>query len=479
MTDAQRALIAPFVSEMEGPVFAIAGLPEEVIAVVFAYVSRRPHGFRENLAELLATGEITQAPTGHNWLAPSAKAAAFHERWVVGYGHSSVAEHAVVHLGVEGISRLASAQLELSNPYLSFTEYSQRYQQPKAGAFAMPVELADHPRWKERFSTLQNRLYQSYEALLDKLVTARASQEPAKPDEREAQYQRRLRRASFEDARYVLSLAVRTSLGMTTNARALGEALRCLAASPYGEVRQLAEALREQASKVTPTLLRHVEPSVFERDWYDHQPPAVFDSSGELALIDYTGAGSAAAETTAVSQLIGQALPFAADASPAERLQQLERYLQLLGPFDALPAAFTSIRYRFRFSLSEAAFHQLLRHGRRMLLVAGAPTTAGTPVIPPAVSAAGGEQLLIDATEAAKELFDELVQDVPQAAAYTVTNAHRRQVICEIDLAELYHFLNLRSTAEAQWEIRALAGAMQRAVARVHPHLIGFAVRRA
>lgn len=479
MTDAQRALIAPFVSEMEGPVFAITGLPEEVIAVVFAYVSRRPHGFRENLAELLATGEITQAPTDHSWRAATAKAAAFHERWVVGYGHSSVAEHATVHLGVEGISRLASAQLEMSNPYLSFTEYSQRYQQPKAGAFVLPPELAEHPEWKERFSTLQNHLYQTYEALLDKLVAARASQEPRAPDEGEAQYQRRLRRASFEDARYALSLAVRTSLGMTTNARALGEALRCLAASPYGEVRQLAEALREQASTVTPTLLRHVEPTAFERDWYGRQPTVVSDSSDELALIDYTGAGSAAPETVAVSQLIGEALPFAADASPAERLQQLENYLQLLGPFDALPAAFTCIRYRFHFSLSEAAFHQLLRHGRRMLLVAGAPTASGAPVIPPAVSAAGGEPLLIAATEAAEKQFNELVQFVPQAAGYTVTNAHRRQVTCEIDLAELYHFLNLRSTAEAQWEIRALAGAMQRAVARVHPHLVRFAVRRA
>ena len=34
------------------------------------------------------------------------KSADFHEKWVVGYGHSSVAEHAVLHIALENVSRL-------------------------------------------------------------------------------------------------------------------------------------------------------------------------------------------------------------------------------------------------------------------------------------------------------------------------------------------------------------------------------------
>ncbi|MCH8801392.1 MAG: FAD-dependent thymidylate synthase, partial [Chloroflexi bacterium] len=70
-------------------------LSEEQIAVAFAMTSRRPEAFDE-IAEQVS----------------KEKAADFHERWVLGYGHASVAEHAVVHLAVENVSRLAIDTLE-------------------------------------------------------------------------------------------------------------------------------------------------------------------------------------------------------------------------------------------------------------------------------------------------------------------------------------------------------------------------------
>jgi thymidylate synthase ThyX len=65
-------------------------LSPEVIAVAFAKTSRSPESFREIAAGL--TDE---------------KSAEFHDKWVVGYGHASVAEHAVLHLALENVSRLA------------------------------------------------------------------------------------------------------------------------------------------------------------------------------------------------------------------------------------------------------------------------------------------------------------------------------------------------------------------------------------
>ena len=61
-------------------------LSPETIAVTFAKTSRSGESFREIALEL--TDE---------------KSAKFHERWVVGYGHASVAEHAVLHLAVENV----------------------------------------------------------------------------------------------------------------------------------------------------------------------------------------------------------------------------------------------------------------------------------------------------------------------------------------------------------------------------------------
>ena len=92
-------------------------ITEEELAVVFAMTSRRPEPF----------DQIRDIVTAE-------KAAAFHERWVLGYGHASVAEHAVLHMAVENVSRLACDTLE-DNRLASYTEKSSRYQVLDQGAY--------------------------------------------------------------------------------------------------------------------------------------------------------------------------------------------------------------------------------------------------------------------------------------------------------------------------------------------------------
>ena len=102
-------------------------LPPETIAVTFAKTSRSPESFREIAAELT-----------------EASSAEFNEKWVVGYGHSSLAEHAVLHIALETISRLAVETLE-SNRLASYTEKSTRYQKWNPDQFFMPREFGDSP----------------------------------------------------------------------------------------------------------------------------------------------------------------------------------------------------------------------------------------------------------------------------------------------------------------------------------------------
>ena len=82
-------------------------LTPEQAAVTFAMTSRSPKEFDVVAQEVSET-----------------RAADFHEKWVVGYGHSSVAEHAVLRLAIEGISRLACDAVE-ENRLASYTEKSQ------------------------------------------------------------------------------------------------------------------------------------------------------------------------------------------------------------------------------------------------------------------------------------------------------------------------------------------------------------------
>src|SRR5512140_161519 len=128
LDEAARARIAPYVSSLTDDVFALSGLPEEVIAVLFAYYSRSRDDLRTNLARLLADQEIEIAEGAARPALSLAteKARAFHEKWVVGYGHASVAEHAVIHLAIENVSIVASKVIE-DLRLGAFTEKSTRY----------------------------------------------------------------------------------------------------------------------------------------------------------------------------------------------------------------------------------------------------------------------------------------------------------------------------------------------------------------
>ena len=102
-------------------------LSPETIAVAFAKTSRAPESFREIAAEL-----------------SDEQSAKFHEKWVVGYGHASVAEHAVLHFAFENVSRIAIETIE-SSRLASYTEKSTRYQKWGQADFTIPPELDGHP----------------------------------------------------------------------------------------------------------------------------------------------------------------------------------------------------------------------------------------------------------------------------------------------------------------------------------------------
>src|SRR5574342_1334225 len=111
-------------------------LSPEIIAVAFAKTSRSPESFRDIAAGL-----------------SDEKSAQFHDKWVGGYGHASVAEHAVLHLAFETVSRLAIEAIE-SNRLASYTETSTRYQKWGPDDFTIPPELDDHPLRSEFVDTI-------------------------------------------------------------------------------------------------------------------------------------------------------------------------------------------------------------------------------------------------------------------------------------------------------------------------------------
>jgi thymidylate synthase ThyX len=215
-------------------------LSPETIAVAFAKTSRSPESFRE-----IADGLSDKS---------SAK---FHEKWVVGYGHASVAEHAVLHVAIENVSRIAMEAIE-SNRLASYTEKSTRYQKWGPDDFTVPPELEGHPLHDEYVDTVRF-LFATYAASIDparETVARRVSRRDGESDEA---WDRRVRSQYVDSCRFLLPAGALANAGMTANARVLENAVRKFLSHPLAEVREIGEKVKEMAKGEVPTLVKYAE----------------------------------------------------------------------------------------------------------------------------------------------------------------------------------------------------------------------------
>lgn len=441
-------------------------LSEEQIAVAFAMTSRRPEPFDE-IAE-----QVSQE-----------KAADFHERWVLGYGHASVAEHAVVHLAVENISRLACDALE-DNRLASYTEKSSRYQVMEADYFHVPSELDGHETLRREYVATCQFLFDIYYRLIDGCTEYLRGLHPKRGRESDAAYNLRLRRIATDGCRSVLPAATLTNVGVTANARTLEHAISKLMSAELVEEREIGEAVREQGRSITPTLIKYAD--VVE---YLEQRP---ERRRELAESLDAGAcegpkadavrlvhWDAQAEEELVAALLygstGLDYAEAWDRTRAmtfeEQGQVIHSFLEGLGPHDAPPRELEVVDYTFEILLDYGAFREFRRH-RMQTYLPQLLTVAHGVRVPSVIADAGMEAIFAEATGAAEGLFRKILAHVsPVVAQYAVTHAHNRRVLSKMNLRECYHLFKLRTSGLAHESIREPMQQALRLVSEKHPRL--------
>lgn len=245
------APVAPFVTSLTDRVFAVHTLGEEPVAALFARYSRAKVGFRELLAEAIAEGDVAPQD-GPSAPFTTAKARAFHAKWVNGYGHGSVGEHATVHLAMEGVSVLAAKLVEDARIGTAFTEKSTRYVRFDRSTHLSLAELGIPTAFVAEATVAVEGLLGAYGQAVDALTRHAAR---AYPDTTETARNGWV----FDRARALLPCAIPTSLGVTLNGRSAAALIRKLRASELPEGRALAEEVDRAAGVVLPTLIRHTE----------------------------------------------------------------------------------------------------------------------------------------------------------------------------------------------------------------------------
>src|SRR5512147_2195308 len=219
-------------------------LSPETIAVAFAKTSRSPESFREIAAGL-----------------SDEKSAQFHEKWVVGYGHASVAEHAVLHLAFENVSRLAIEAIE-SNRLASYTEKSTRYQIFDRDAFFTPPVIAQSPHAALYADTI-HLLFDTYFDSIDPVREVILRKYPRHDGEAEKRYEGRIRSKWIDNCRYLLPTATLANVGVTANARVLEHAISKMMSHPLEEVREIGAEVKCVAQGEVPTLVKYAKRSEY------------------------------------------------------------------------------------------------------------------------------------------------------------------------------------------------------------------------
>lgn len=434
-------------------------LPPETIAVTFAKTSRSPDSFQQIAAEL-----------------SEAKSAEFNEKWVVGYGHSSVAEHAVLHIAVENISRLAVETLE-SNRLASYTEKSTRYQTWESDAYHIPAELDNHPL-KARYLHTCTDLFETYKACIQPVTSHMDRTCPHIETETLTQRSRRLRTHAIDVCRYLLPASALANVGMTINARALEHAIGKMLISPLQEVRETGYQIKDAALQSIPTLLKYASEIPYLRDVYNDF--ASINTTFNEIETDWCSLEHFESDT--IDRLLAASLYREKNIAYAQALQwvktcSISKKNDLLyfisGDLDAhtIPVReLENANFTFDLIMDQGAYFEVKRH--RMMMQTPQPLTTHLGFATPlAIREAGVLDAYVDAMKKAAETYIDLEAVNPALASYVVPNAYNRRLLITTNLRSLFHFIRLRSASNAHFAVRRVAQRIAEEITKGLPEL--------
>jgi len=448
-------------------IYLICKLPPETVAVTFAKTSRSPEPF-----DIIAEGLTDK------------KSAEFHERWVVGYGHSSVAEHAVLHIALEDISIAAAKAIE-ENRLSSFTEKSTRYQVYDPERFFRPPAVIESGLGEKYVRSMQ-QLMRLYIEGIEQTVAWHQQYLTREKDETDRAFAGRCRAKSCDLMRYFLPAGTLTNLGWTVNARVLEYAISKLLISPLNELRDIGNEIKEVACDHVPTLVKYAQPNEYLAHCgipSQQLPPELPEEQivahnalgeNEVRLVKY----DPAAEDKVIAALAyprargdyEHLLAWVRSLSVNEKDSLLQAAIGSPRSFDAGPRALEAISYTFEITIDYGAWRDIQRHRMCTQLLQEFSPDLGYAE-PKEFGRIGLSKTYRQAREVAMETYRQMTMQFPADAKYVLPLGYRVRTIFIMNLREAFHFVRLRSSPHGHQSYRRVAVKLWDQIAKVHPLL--------
>ncbi|MFH0712936.1 MAG: FAD-dependent thymidylate synthase [Candidatus Micrarchaeota archaeon] len=491
-TPEEQRVLNYFFTNLDKPIFAAKNFHPEVWALMQARYSRSQKGMREGFLELLKEdpenfAKLSSAIANGNEVQMQnaiGKAIEFMEKWVLGYGHASVAEGAVVGIGLEGVSILATKFIE-DNRLCSYTEKSTRYVSFNKGSFYFDKTLKES-QYGSDVQNIVNDLFDTYEQLSPVVLDYVKRKAPLKEGENEAAWTRACGARRFDSVRYLLPAGTMTSFGWTVNARALAYGISKLLSHPLQELRDIGEETRVEGRKVLPSLLKYAN----ENNYFSETQSAMEKLTPSLVSFEKTQSapitlvnGPQNADNVLIAAILyryshqpfKQLLEIVGKMEQGQKQKVLDEYLSRQGEFDYPLREVEHLQFTIDILMDYGAFRDIQRH-RIMTQTNQLLTTFHGYDTPPDITGAGVQPEFDKVMKQANELFTKLQPLYPWQAQYIVPMAYRKRVLISANLRELHHFIKLRSTRQGHYSYRMIAQQMYAILKEKYPFVVQYLV---
>jgi len=489
-TEEERQALAPYFTNVEGPVFALHNLPEVVKGALFARYSRSPKSLRRLfLDEFL--DQVGEAP--RETAVGVERAARLYEQVFDDYGDDSVAQLGGAHLACEGASNILTKVLEWGR-LMAYLEQSTRYiaYNDKAGGrwkYLVPREIAGTPL-EGRYADCLNRAFETYTRWIEPVEQHFRDLYPKHPGDPEAVYRRSIRAKALDTLRGLLPAATQSNVGLFGSGQAYEALLLRMRGHPLVEVREYAGLMLAELRKVMPSFLKRVDRPDRGVRWshYLQQTQAAMESLAhrlladisaeprpEVGLTDFDPEGEvkivAAALYAATNLPDDQLLEVARGMTLEERQNVLQTYAGVRDNRRHKPGrAFERTSYRFDICTDYGAFRDLQRHRLLTLEWQSLGPQHGYAVsetIKEVGALSDWERVMNESAALHAALY---AAGHCAVAPYAVSMAYRVRFYIEMNAREAMHLIELRSGPQGHPSYRRVAQTMHRLIAEHAGH---------
>jgi thymidylate synthase ThyX len=495
-TEEEAEILRPYVTNLDGPVFALVNLPEVVKGALFARYSRSGKSLRrlfldEFVGDLDVTGDAgVDATMGLR------RAEELYERVFFEYGDDSVAQLGGVHLACEQASNVLTKVLEWGR-LMAYLEQSTRYivydSRLSTGHYRYyrDPDVLDSP-FGARFVGDMDRMFDTYATLLPELQAWLVRRFPRQPGDSDFVHRQSIRAKALDALRGLLPAGALSNVGIYGTGQSYEMLLLRMRSHPLPEARRYADLMLVELRKVIPSFLQRVDlaerggawsaylettrtrtQEVVDRLWPDVDDPDS-EASAVVVLDDFDPEGEdkviAAMCYPHMSLPESEALRRVSELGSEDRHAIVAAYVGERTNRRHRPGrAFERTSYRFDVVSDYGAFRDLQRH--RMLTIEWQPLTPSLGYeVPGIVDEAGLTEEFESSLSRSQDLYETMAPTFPHQAPYAVALAFRIRYVMQMNAREAMHVLELRSGQQGHPVYRQVVQQMHRLIAERAGH---------